>query len=149
MKKIIAIIALLVSVTAFAGIGDPQQVLSFTSSAYSVGGTNETTGYTNSTVYVDLSKGTTVTYNVHMQGYSVNFSNNVTLVVTPAFSSATADVATTSTRYAIAANGNTTTVTNIVVTSFGAPGAKITLENPATNPVSITNLVVKVFVKSP
>lgn len=134
---------------ASAGLGDPAAIMSYTSTAYSIGGTNGAAGYTNTAVYADVSGGSTVTFLVHLQGYSVNLSNATTLVVRPAFSSATADIATTAQRYAIVPNGLTAVNTNIVITSFGAPGCTVTLENPDTNPVSITNLVVKVFTKNP
>lgn len=140
------------ALTAVAGLGDPEAILSYTGGNgyyFSRYGTNDDVGYTNTAKYVDLHRGTTVTYGVHFQGFSANFSNNVTLSVKPAFSSAANDVATQGVRYAIVPNGNTALTTNIVVTGFGAPGAMITFENPADNPVSITNLTVKVTVKSP
>lgn len=160
MKKNFKLMAAALLVVAFAaltiparaGIGDPQVVMSYTTDTtmFSSTGTNDSSGYTNTAVWVDTTKGSSIAFWVQAYGYSANASNNVTLVVKPAFSSASADAATTAAARIALAPGGTTgfkVVTN--VTGIHSPGVQVSLENPASNPVPLTNVVVKVFVKTP
>lgn len=111
----------------------------------------DTTGYTNTAAVVAVGEGTTLSFLVHVQGAAAAFSNNLTLAIKPAFSAAAGEIATAySHRIAVVPNGTTavTVVTN--VTSFGAPFAVVTLENPTgSNQTTPTNVVVKVNVKTP
>ncbi len=112
-------------------------------------GTNGATGWTNSPVFIEAGRGSSWAIYYASKGFSVNSSNAVTLAIKPAFSSATNDVATLAhVRIAL-----TPTSTGVVVvtniTSLYAPGFTIELEDPSSNLVRLTNLVVKVWPKTP
>jgi hypothetical protein len=118
-----------------------------TTGYFSSTGTNDAIGFTNTPVYV-ATPGNTISVFISLKGASVNLSNALTFVVSPGWANAAAAMSTTNTtRHAIVPQGNTTLITNLTLLSWSAPGMKVSLENPATNPVSITNLTVHVFNK--
>lgn len=153
-KFFLSIVMLLALVfSAQAQLGAPQSILSYTAGSgyyYSQNGTNDQSGYTNATKIIDVSNGTTVQFLLHHQG-SVNYSNNITLYIRPAFGSATSDISTTGpgiSRIVLAAAGNTSTTLVTNLTSVGSPFLAVQLENPIGND-SITNLVLRFNVKTP
>lgn len=117
---------------------------------YSGTGTNDANGLTNTAVYVDLSKGSSIAILARGYGYSGNSSNNVTIVVKPAFSSSSAETASAAAaRIQLAPSGTTGFLVSTNVTGLYSPGCTIQLEDPATNPVRLTNVLIKVNVKTP
>jgi hypothetical protein len=152
---IVTVLALaLVSFETQAGLGDPQTLLSYTTSTtmFSGTGTNDTAGYTNTPVWVDMSKGSSMAIFLQAYGVDANASNNVTLYIQEAFSSTSterASVAPGIRRIQLAPAGATgfRTITN--VSGIYSPGVMISLENPATNPEALTNVVLRVSIKTP
>ena len=162
-NRLLALLAVLaasiaaLATTAYAAdnLREGNPVMSYTSGSGAYGttgyfsstGTNDTIGFTNTPVYV-ATPGNTVSVFISVKGYSANLSNAMTFVVSPGWANAAASMSTTNTtRYTVQPQGNTTLITNLTLATWSAPGMKVSLENPATNPVSVTNLTVQVFNK--
>lgn len=158
MKNLIAAAVLAAALasapSASAGLGNPQTVLSYTTSTtmFSGTGTNDTAGYTNTPVWVDMSKGSSMSVWIQAYGIDANASNNVTLYIQEAYSSSTSDrfsVAPSIRRIQLAPAGATGFKLCTNVTGIYSPGVVISLENPASNPEALTNVVCKVSIKTP
>lgn len=134
------------------GAGAPRTLMSYTRGSghyYQQYGTNNASGWTNTTpVYMDLGGKSSLNLFLRAAAYS-NAPSNLTLVIKPAYSAATNDVATTAAaRIALLLNATTFFQVSTNVTGIYTPGVQIFLENPAPNE-SITNLVLKGNAKTP
>lgn len=136
----------------------------YTGSWFSTYGTNDTTGYTNSLKAVRIDGGTSVSIGCKVAGYSANASNAITIKIWPSndgvnkagVTAANGTVtAAAATGWLIVPNGSTdvNVYTNLPLSSTtvagptAAPFLLFQVENPGSNPVALTNLIVTCTVK--
>lgn len=110
------------------------------------GATNTTTGYTNALVYRQV-KGSLLTLDLEFGGSTVNVSNNITVVVFPAWNTQTNAAAAAARITLLPATTYTRVTTNI--SNFGAPYAAFQIENPSSNVGTLTNVVFNYTSKIP
>lgn len=152
-------------VTGGTSPGVLMQYGPYTGSWFSIGGTNNATGYTNSAVAVAIGDGTSVAFGCKVAGYSANASNAITIKVWPSndgvnkATTTAANGTVTATPpllgWLIVPNGSTdvNVYTNLTLTTAAlanataAPYMLVQVENPASNPVALTNLIVWATVK--
>ena len=127
-----------------------QPVTVYSASFHSPGGaTNITTGYTNALSGAVFTPGSVLTIDLKMGANTVNVSNNVTLVVHPAFDTSTYQT-TAAARIALLPSATglyTETITNVA--SWGGSYVRVALENPSSNLAALTNVVIRVTSKVP
>ena len=134
------------TLTASAQLGGYLETL-YSAVFHSPGGaTNITTGYTNPVSYVDVSRSSIASFQVAMNGNTVNCSNAVLLRVWPAFSGSTK--ATTHGYYITMTPAVTDVITITNLVNVGSPFLAWQLESQSGNLVTMTNVTVKVMRKN-
>jgi hypothetical protein len=158
LKIIIASLAVLaLTVTANAQLGAPQTILSYTTGSaggyYSIGGTNNNTGYTNTPVLVDITKGTLVNFMFHHASSEAD-TNTKILVIKSAYSSSASKIATPTIAlgnqvaritFAASTTAGVTVTTNLA--SWGSPYITVAVES-LPDVGCTTNLTLSTYVKA-
>ena len=174
MKKYLIAVLVALAIPAFAadtlrvsGGTTPGAVFQYgpyTGSWFSATGTNETTGYTNSVKAVAIGDGSVVSIGCKVAGYSANASNAITVKIWPSndgvnkagVTAANGTVtAAAPVGWLIVPNGSTdvNVYTNLPLSSTtvagptAAPYLLFQVENPASNPTTLTNLIITCTVK--